>query len=96
MGVRGSSAQAFIPSNAAVSCRGATPLKHAPNEHQAGRNFKLTHYPFGTWLDTPVRRCRAPGPSRPGHVPVKKARKLYESPNGDRWYLIRDHKEYSE
>jgi len=22
---------------------------------------------------------------------MKKARKLYESPNGDRWYLIRDH-----
>jgi hypothetical protein len=22
--------------------------------------------------------------------PMKKARKLYESPNGDRWYLIRD------
>ena len=22
---------------------------------------------------------------------MKKARKLYESPSGDRWYLIRDH-----
>ena len=22
---------------------------------------------------------------------MKKARKLYESPNGDRWYLVRDH-----
>ena len=22
---------------------------------------------------------------------MRKARKLYESPNGDRWYLVRDH-----
>jgi hypothetical protein len=28
---------------------------------------------------------------RQEHAIMRKARKLYESPSGDRWYLIRDH-----